>query len=220
MRDRARQLSLTLKTWGGRREGAGRKPSGATAGVPHRSRPPHDRRHSLHVTLRAVAGLPPLRSRHLFSWIQKALTAASQRTFRVVHFSVQSNHVHLLVEADGARVLSRGMQGLGIRLARTVNRLLARRGSVWRDRFHARALPTPREVRNALVYVLMNWRKHRPSARGIDPCSSGRWFAGWRSAPPASGEPAPVARARTWLLAVGWRRWGAIRLNSAPVPSG
>jgi hypothetical protein len=128
---------------------------------------------------------------------------------------VQSNHVHLLVEADGAAALTRGMRGLTIRIAKAVNRALGRDGRIWADRFHARALRTPREVRNALVHVLMNFRKHAGIGRGIDPCSSGRWFAGWKTAPPAD-TTSPVAWARTWLLAIGWRRAGSIEIRDSP----
>lgn len=213
---RSLQLKFNLSTWGGRRPGAGRKLAGQRAGVSHHGRAPLDPRHPAHVTLRAVRDLPSLRDARLFSRLREALSAASRRTFRVVHFSVQSNHVHLLVEADGGRALARGMQGLGVRLARAVNRVLGRRGSVWADRYHARALTTPREVRNGLVYVLANWRKHGVHGRGIDPCSAGAWFAEWRPADASPSGPTPVARPQTWLLGLGWRRGGPISIEDAP----
>jgi hypothetical protein len=133
---------------------------------------------------------------------------ASRERFRVLHFSVQRDHLHLVVEADEPTGLARGIQGLAIRVAKAVNRALGRRGRVWGDRFHARALATPREVRNAFVYVLANWKKHVPRARGLDPCSSAAWFTGWRHV--AAAEHGPVAMARTWLARVGWRRYGPI----------
>jgi hypothetical protein len=111
---------------------------------------------------------------------------------------------------------ARGVQGLAIRVARAVNRVLARQGPVWGDRYHARALATPREVRNALVYVLANWRKHVRGAVGLDPRSSAGWFDGWRSPSARSSDPPPVARARTWLARVGWRRHGLLGLREAP----
>lgn len=107
---------------------------GATPGVPHRRRPAHERYHPLHVTLRAVRGLPSLRTARLFPALHRGLTAGSTEAFRIVHFSVQANHVHLLVEADVSSALVRGLQGLAIRLAKTVNRLVGRRGRVWADR--------------------------------------------------------------------------------------
>ncbi len=145
------QLELRPRTWGGKRFGAGRKPSGRKVGVAHRTRPAHEARHPLHVTLRASHGLPSLRTDPLFPAIQRALAQASRRGLRVLHFSVQRDHLHLLVEALDAGALSRGLQGLAIRIAKALNRVLGRCGRVWADRFHARALRTPREVRNALM---------------------------------------------------------------------
>src|SRR5207249_5379538 len=113
-----------------------------------------------HVTVRAWHGLPSLRTDTLFPAVPRGLAQASRGGLRVLQFSVQRDHVHLLVEAADMRGLSRGLQGLAIRIAKAVNRVLGRRGRVWGDRYHARALRTPREVRNALVYVLQNWRKH------------------------------------------------------------
>ena len=110
----------------------------------------------------------------------------------------------------------RGLQGAAIRIARAVNRALGRRGAVWGDRYHARILRTPREVRHALVYLLQNWRKHVPGARGHDPRSSARWFSGWRVPQTHRSAGAPVAAARTWLASVGWRRHGLIEADEAP----
>ena len=133
----------------------------------------------------------------------------------MLHFSLQRDHVHLLVEADGPLAFRRGVQGLAVRLAKAVNRRLGRRGRVWDSRYHSRLLRTPREVRNALVYVLNNWRKHLRSVVGLDPASSARFFDGWRGVVPVAGA-IPVARARTWLVRVGWRRHGAIAVDESP----
>jgi hypothetical protein len=142
-----------------------------------------------------------------------------------VHYSIQTNHVHLIVEAASAADLGCGMKALSSRLARAVNRVFARRGRVLADRFHVRALSTPREVRNALAYVLLNARRHAaklgrrlPEPVRIDPASSGRWFDGWRAAGEngvALDQPA-VAMARTWLLRCGWRRSGLIGPGEVP----
>src|SRR5438876_8417517 len=204
---RLRQCPLPFRTWGGRRPGAGRKPAGPTAGVPHGPRAIHPGRHPVHVTLWIVAGLPSLRSATLFPALRGSLAAASAASFRIVHYSVQLNHIHLLVEAEGTRALGRGMQGLGIRLAKAINRRLGRKGRVWNDRYHGRPLRTPREVRHGLVYVLLNGRKHGVSGRGIDACSSGAWFEGWREVVEMPPGPVPVARALTWLLRVGSAGW-------------
>lgn len=216
MLPRRLQLELQPRSWGGRRPGAGRKPSGRPVGMPHEARPEHAPRHPVHVTLRACRELPSLRDEGVFRLLRRGLGRASGNRMRIVQFSVQADHVHLIVEAESRCALSRGVQGLSIRLARTVNRALGRRGKVWADRYHARALTTPREVRNAIVYVLQNWRKHRPEARGLDPCSSARWFAGFRGPVPTATGASPVAPPRTWLAAVGWKRLGSIGIEEGP----
>jgi len=155
-------------------------------------------------------------------------TACERGRFRVAHYSVQRDHVHLIVEATSSVDLASGMKSVGSRLARAVNRVFARRGAVLRDRFHAHALRTPRDVRNAIAYVLLNARRHAaklgrridPLGR-IDPASSGRWFTGWSERVAADtavvGAPA-VARPHTWLLSFGWRRAGLV--DPVQVPGG
>jgi REP-associated tyrosine transposase len=216
-----RQQEFAFRTWGGRRDGAGRKPSGKRAGVPHTARPAHHRRHPVHVTLRAATGMPSLRRQVVFFEVRSALGKASRSWFRVLQFSVQTNHVHLMIEALDKAHLTKGMRGLAIRVALAVNQLLRRRGRVWGDRYHCRALRTPREVRHGIVYVLANWKKHVPGARGFDRCSSAWWFRGWKippsSAPPGWSSPQPpVWPAREWLSTTGWKRHGLVAHDELP----
>jgi REP-associated tyrosine transposase len=180
-------------------------------------RPAHNERHPVHVTLRVGGRLPSLREQVLFLGLRHAIAKASRSAFRVVHYSVQADHVHLIVEASDKAALSRGMAGLEIRLARSLNGNLGRRGRVFGDRYHARALRTPRETRNAIVYVLMNFKKHVRAVDDVDVCSSGYWFDGWKFRPNMrdppgweEGEGVPVRLPRTWLARNGWRRYGLI----------
>jgi REP element-mobilizing transposase RayT len=173
--------------------------------------------------LKVREGLPSLRRRDLIRRFERSLAALRARgDFRVVEYSIQSNHAHLIVEAANAGELGRGMKALGTRFARIVNGVFGRRGAVLRDRYHLRILRTPREVRNALAYVLLNVRKHR-AQRGlatppqVDQASSGRWFAGWTGGVLPSRDPPVVAVAKSWLLRVGWLRWG--RITPAEMPS-
>jgi len=222
-RRNARQLHLDRLRHGGRREGAGRKPS-PDSGVPHLSRPSLSRRHPVHVTLKVVPAVGRLRERHAFGVIRSALESGRDRFgFRLVHFSVQWDHVHLIAEAENKRALSRGVQGLAVRMARRVNKHLARSGKVFGDRYHARALKSPREVRTALSYVLNNFRKHRTDEGAVPwdltdyERSSAPWFDGWRIEIPfvVTGPP-PVCDARSWLLTRGWRRHRLLMPNEVP----
>jgi putative transposase len=220
-----RQSDLPFRTWGGRRRGAGRKPKGGRVRVSHVARPNHKARHPVHVTLRAERRLPSLRRESVFRALHSAFAICGGDRFRLVHFSVQTDHVHLIVEAADKDALSRGASGLTIRLARAVNRVLDRHGRVWGDRYHARALCTPREMRHALVYVLTNWRKHVAGARGLDPCSSAIWFDGWKAvsretlAQRKREDGAPISPPMTWLASRGWRRRGLIDVSERPSDS-
>lgn len=180
----------------------------------------------MHVTLRARRGLPSLRAQVLFTVVEAAIERAQKGECRITHFSIQRDHVHLLVEASSATSLASGMRGLVIRIARRLNAALRQRGPVWGDRWHGRALSTPREVRSALAYVLLNARKHRAIPFGLDPCASVLWSADAFADPVyrdglrllATERAPPVAQPRTWLLSTGWRRLGLLRLSDIPRP--
>lgn len=194
------QGELRFRTWGGKRKGAGRKPANGKAGVSHRTREALSGRHPAHVTMRVRREVWNLRSRRAYRVIERALSRGANRFgMRLTHHSVQGNHIHLIVEAKDARALSRGMQGLSIRVAQGVNRLMKRKGKVLEDRFHAHVLRTPREVRNAVRYVLENASIHasrlgKTIASATDRFASGPGLPGWLGVPP-----------RTWLLRLGWR---------------
>jgi REP element-mobilizing transposase RayT len=193
-----KQLGLDLPTWGGARKGAGRKPNGARPGVSHLRRPGVGARHPVHVTLRLRDARGYLRAAKRVRIVEEVLRAAKDRLgMRLVHYSIQGAHLHLIVEARDDRALARGMQGLSIRLARRLNALDGRRGKLFADRFHAHVLRTRAETENALRYVLGNYAHHAretiPRAF-LDPCSSARWLA---ERPPPD---APVTAAHTFLL--------------------
>ncbi|MBI2391874.1 MAG: hypothetical protein HYV09_19945 [Deltaproteobacteria bacterium] len=224
-RTRAVQLELPMHRHGGARRGAGRPRSSRS--VSHAARPRFDgARTPLHVTLRMAEGVWNLRSQRGYRCVEHALAAERARgVLRVVHFSVQGNPIHLIVEADDRPTLSRRMQGFGIRLARRINAMMGRpRGPVLGDRYHARLLATPREVHRAIAYVIGNHQKHSAEIgrRGIvvDPFSSAPSFRhfsrpvqplGWS---PGTGPP-PVSAARSWLLSRGFLRLGPIEPEHA-----
>ncbi len=196
-------LPLKQRGRGGARKNAGRKPKGDRAGVSHLARAHVSGREPLHVGLRLCRGLPNLRWPKVFAVVERAFaeTAAARDDFRVTHYSVQGNHLHLIVEVESGTALSRGMQALTIRMAKALNRLAKRSGRVFADRFWSRLLATPREVRHAINYVLGNARQHAERM--------GLWITLPAADPYAAGpgqQRLGIYAPRTWLLRVGWTR--------------
>jgi REP element-mobilizing transposase RayT len=239
-RKRHVQIELDLKTWGGKRKGAGRPRKGLRSSEKHQKRPRLPPGQPVHVVLRVERDLGNLRRRDMYRAIREAtITALKREDFRIVHASIQGNHVHLLVEAESRTALAKGMQGFEISAARHINRAAGvrrrekRRGRVFSDRYHARILNSPRSVRNALAYVLNNWRHHLEDREGVaqhwkvDPFSTGLQFTGWKEnedslggfrIPPAY-DGLLVWRPKTWLLREGWRRHGPISVYEVPGPA-
>src|SRR3954454_21890442 len=218
-RGRTRQMRLPLaaaRTWGSARKGAGRKPRDRPS-MPHVTRRKIDRRYPVQVTIRATPGLPSLRSPRLFGALRRAIARASVDRFRVIHFSIQQDHGHFIVEGDEARRARGGMHGLAIRLALAVNRALGRKGKVVGDRYHARPLTSPRRMRTSMVYVLLNFRKHLRAPACIDPRSSGPHFSGWHTVPAPTDVAPATALPGTWMARVGWRlAGGPLRVDEHP----
>jgi REP element-mobilizing transposase RayT len=221
-RERLRQREFGFTNWGGKRRGAGRKPKGLRALMSHAKRPKLHARYPVLLTLKLCEGLRTLRSDDAHAAIKQALAASSQRCeLHVIEYSVQWNHLHLIAEATDERALAHGMISVTVRIARALNRLWKRAGRVFADRYHARILTTPRAVRIALIYCINNARKHGSwLAKMPDVFSSGPWFDGWKSAGRTSAVSRPrwLARARTWLLAIGWKRHGLLDPCEAPAP--
>ena len=239
MKNLARQLEMASiidaparpvpRTWGGRREGAGRPKKAAKdrTFVAHHPRPTHKMRHPTHVTLRARSGLPNFRNQRVQSMLrgilqEQRLQRRYREHFQVVHYSRQSNHLHLIVEAADPRSVRAGVSGLVIAFAKRLNKLLERAtGKVWSDRYHSRELTTPSEVRRALVYVLQNARKHGFDLLGpfIDPLTTAKSFAGWNTPTIPDPEPFPPRAPRTWLLRDGWSTRGGGLLSPYERPA-
>ena len=212
-----------------RKHRAGRKPKGPRAGSPHKTRPELRARHPVHVVLRVVPAVGNLRRRATYKAVREAtLTTARREDFRIVHLSIQRNHLHLLVEADHKGALASGMQGFQISAAKHLNAAISetrpdrRRGPVFPDRYHAEIITTPTQARHALSYVINNWRKHREDrfepmrSWKIDWFSTAVMFPGWAEygdqpflwRGPATYDPLVVYQPRSWLLREGYLRGG------------
>jgi putative transposase len=239
-RRRHRQQPLVFSARGGKRRGAGRPPNGWRAGAPHKRREAFERPTAVHVTMRVEPAVGALRRRHAYHAFRQAMRAILvRRDFRIAQLSLEHDHVHALVEADSSAALASGMKAFQSSAAQRLNRALSRhtgvprRGRVFSDRYDARILRSPTQARNALAYVLNNWRRHRlddgweTQQWDVDFYSTGPTFRGWAELArdpmpfelPPTYEPLPTATPNTWLLAEGWRRGGpAISLREIPGP--
>ncbi len=211
------QAEFPFLDWGGRRRGAGRKPSGPRARVDHRPRPCFRTERPVHITLRLARGLPSLRQRGPHDAVRRTLWEGAERFgLRVVHYVVLPNHIHLLAEARNSRALSRGVRSLAIRVALALNSHWKRNGRVFEHRFHARTITTPLEAKNAIAYVLLNARRHGIHVPDIDPFSSAAWFEGWANSPALACTTSWLPKPRTWLLVDGWRQHGKLDPRHRP----
>jgi REP element-mobilizing transposase RayT len=196
----------------------------------HRKRPEISGDTPIHIAIRVRKGTIKLRPRRVFRIVRAALVAASQKIFfRLVEYSVQRTHLHLIVEADDKFALSRAMRSLSIRIAKRINQVMGTRGVRIPERYFMSVLKTPLDVRTALQYVLNNYRRHeaqfgRRCREGwIDPCSSAIWFNDWTHAPRRSRDPCPdLPRGNTLprsdMLRDGWKAWGRIDPSFVPGP--
>ena len=229
---KGKQLSLSLATRA--RKKGGRPPSGDRPGVSHAARPEVSAKTPLHVTLTTVPEVGRLRTPTIRKTVQRALNCSvgwsrQRGRMRICHLSIQGNHIHLLVEAENKQALSRGMQGFKISCAKQINALLRdrdgrpRRGRVFADRYHVRALTSPLEVHRALRYVFNNFRHHgaAEARQRLDPYASGHLFRGWRdhdspTLPLGGASHLLVWLPQTWLLSAGWQRHGPLDPWEAP----
>ncbi len=206
-------------SWGGVRQGAGRKKR--KTGTAHATRPRLTKNLPALVTMKRVPGLGSFRRNGVNQLItadfMKTPRSAQKVDFRIVHYSIQSDHLHLIIEADDRDAMVRGMRGLGRRLGHHLNKFWKRTGSVFAHRFHERILESLRQVHNTLRYVLNNHRKHGvpASAHRPDPLSSGRYFDGWLDCYPTT--KGSWVSARSWKLRVGWKQhYPLIPIGSTP----
>ena len=215
------------KKWGGYRPGSGRRPKNGVSGVSHHTRPELSGRHPIQITLNTKLELGTLRKKRVVAVLRDGLVeGCDSGVFRICHFSIQRHNLRFLVEAHDRQALSRGMQGINVRLAKALNRLWSRNGSVFADRYDMRVLKNGRDVRASLCYVLNGVLNDPQEARKLKrrpdmEYSSARYFDGWKDdveveEPPAGR--APVARPLTSLLQSGWKKFGLIGVDELPSP--
>jgi putative transposase len=220
-RVRSKQFELDIRSWGGERRGAGRKRT-KTSLQRHEKRPEIKSSLPAHVTLTFDRRLDSIRHKRGIAAFAKAAKGAQKWGLKIVHFSLQADHAHMIVEARKNRDLSKGLQSFSISMAKTLNRFFDRSGKVFRDRYHMRVLKTPSEVRNAIRYALFNRAKHLKMSAFVDRFSSVA-YVGKREVKAFASAlevslPVPVwlgsrhseiegalSEPGSWLLRQGWR---------------
>lgn len=211
---RGKQFEMSgLAGWGGKRKGAGRK--NLSNSVNHMKREAFDAKKPLQITVKLVAGLPNLRSRQMHEAFQNALVKAKAHGLRVIHYTLESNHIHLFVECEGNGVLGAAMKSFGSSFGKAVRRIAGGRGAVFVGRFHLSVLVNPTKVRNSLKYVLLNRFKHEKSHVDDNAYSSGKYFTKWpellnrrrsRAWPEFVELPDYLSEPKSWLASRGWMK--------------
>jgi hypothetical protein len=149
----SKQMSLNLNrgTWGGRRTKCGRKRI-HSRGVSHRTRESVNSKRPLHVNFKYRVSI---RNKEVLKILKRALINSGAKGLRILHYSVQSNHMHFILEADNNKILETGMRSLTVTIAKGI-----KKGKVQLERYHLHVLKTIRETKNAISYVLFNEQKH------------------------------------------------------------
>lgn len=149
----SRQTSLNLNrgVWGGRRSGSGRKRI-HSKGVAHRTRELINSKKPMHVNFKYRVHV---KNKEVLRILKRAIFNSGIKGLRILHYSIQSNHMHFIVEADNNRILESGMRSLTVTIAKGL-----KEGKVQLERYHLHVLKSIRETRNAIHYVLFNEQKH------------------------------------------------------------
>jgi REP element-mobilizing transposase RayT len=145
------KLNIYRGKRGGRRPNSGRKRI-HSKGVAHRTRPKVTSRTALHVNFKVKTSI---RNKDCINILKRAIINARLHGLRVLHFSLESNHVHLIIEANNTSVLTKGMRSLTVTFSKGINK-----GRIQLERYHLHVLRTLHETRNAIHYVLFNHQKH------------------------------------------------------------
>src|SRR5665213_2046977 len=211
----SKQLKFKIKTWGGKRKGAGRKNRSGLCS--HLKREKIDIRKPIHITL--TFNKVNLRNRATLNAFRHAVSEAKRFCLYVVHYSIQIDHIHLIIEAKDNKSLTTGMKSLCGRFGKIIRAAMGGSGPVFKERFHIHVLKTPTEMKRALKYVLTNTAKHMKVIEHIDGFSTGLAFKEWR---PLLGRSysdivddviknfattySELSPPQSWLARVGWMR--------------
>lgn len=153
------------------RKRAGRPPVN-DAGIRHTSRPVISKPASLHLTIKVKRNKADIKNKAVLAILKKAILNARLKGLKVIHYSLEFDHVHLLIEADNNKILGKGMQAFGVTLAKAINKLWRLGGGVYKHRYHFRRITGSKDLRNVMNYIFKNGVKHKTAKSIINPFNS------------------------------------------------
>jgi REP element-mobilizing transposase RayT len=152
-------------------KGAGR-PAINDPGIRHRERPILTKPTSLHLTVKILRAKAKLKNKIILSILKRSIMNARKKGLRVIHYSLEYDHIHLLIEADDNFILGKGMQAFGVTFSKALNRMRKMRGAVYKHRYHFRKIIGARQLKNVLNYLFTNGLKHNTAKSILNPFNS------------------------------------------------
>lgn len=144
------------------------RPAKVDVGIRHIRRERFSKPTVLHLTIKVRDNKADIQNKRILKALHHAIKRGRLQQLKVIHYTLEYNHAHLVVEAADNRILHKGMQSLGISLAKAINKLKQLKGAVYKHRYHFRKLTSRRELKNAIHYVFRNGVKHRRSTSLFD----------------------------------------------------
>lgn len=144
------------------------RPAKNDPGIRHSSRMKFSKLTSFHLTIKVRENKADIQSKKLLKALHHAIARARLKNLKVIHYTLEYNHVHLLVETNDHRILHAGMQALGISFSKAINKVKSLKGHVYKHRYHQRKIGSARELKNVLLYIFNNGKKHKRTNKRID----------------------------------------------------
>jgi hypothetical protein len=124
----------------------------------------------LHLTIKLIRA--DIQNKAILKALRHAIFRARLQGLRVIHYSLEHDHIHLYAESSDNKILGKAMKALGGSLVKRINKHFLSKGRCYKTRYHLRILRSATEVKNVINYILKNGIKHRRTKSVIDPYNS------------------------------------------------
>lgn len=148
------------------------RPASNDKGIRHTRRERITKQSALHFTIKVRENKADIKNKRLLKILHHAIKRARLKKLKVLHYSLEYNHVHLLVEARDNQIIHQGMQAFGISFAKAINKIKFLKGRVYKNRYHFRKITSLRDYKNVLLYIFRNGIKHKRTQSLFDPYNS------------------------------------------------